>query len=114
MLHNGRLPGILAYIPVHVFFNLHVQSLGASAFPNIHLTALAGDLVDHTCQLLLGEGVLFIFPYYLSLFLLASLDKEDLQPSERAPRRACPQASRPEARMVVLEQPPVIDETDNL
>jgi hypothetical protein len=25
-------------------------------FPNIHLTTLAGDLVDHTCQFLLGEG----------------------------------------------------------
>ena len=28
-------------------------SLGAS---NVHLTTLAGDLVDHTCQFLLGEG----------------------------------------------------------
>ena len=24
--------------------------------PNVHLTTLAGDLVDHTCQFLLGEG----------------------------------------------------------
>ena len=33
-------------------------------------------------------------------------------PSQRAPRRPHPQARWPEARIVILEQPPVIDETD--
>ena len=58
----------------------------------------------------------FFFYFSLSSLLLASSGRR-LQskpsPSQRPPRRARPQARRPEARMVVLEQPPVIDETEN-
>ena len=56
MLCNGRLPcvSLVAFIPV--FFNSCLQA--PLCFPDIHLTTLAGDLVDHTYQFLLGEGVL--------------------------------------------------------
>ena len=43
---------LVACIPV--FSNLRLQA--PLCFPDIHLTTLARDLVDHTCQFLLGEG----------------------------------------------------------
>ena len=50
---NFAASGPVACIPV--FFNSCLQA--PLCFPDIHLTTLAGDLVDHTCQFLLGEGV---------------------------------------------------------
>ena len=56
MLCNGRLPCVPLVACIPVFFDSCLQA--PLCFPNIHLTTLAGDLVDHTCQFLLGEGVL--------------------------------------------------------
>ena len=58
MLCNGRFPCVPLVACIPVFFNSHLQA--PLSFPDIHLTTLAGDLVDHICQFLLGEGVLHL------------------------------------------------------
>ena len=55
---NGRFPCVPLVACIPVFFNSHLQA--PLCFPDIHLTTLAGDLVDHTYQFLLGEGVLHL------------------------------------------------------
>ena len=54
MLCNGRFPCVPLVTCILAFFNSHLQA--PLCFPDIHLTTLAEDLVDHTCQFLLGEG----------------------------------------------------------
>ena len=58
VLCNGRFPCVPLVACIPVFFNSHLQA--PLCFPDIHLTTLAGDLVDHTYQFLLGEGVLHL------------------------------------------------------
>ena len=54
MLCNGRFPCVPLIARIPVFFNSRLQV--PLSFPNIHLTTLEKNLVDHTCQFLLGEG----------------------------------------------------------
>ena len=58
MLCNSRFPCVPLVACIPVFYNSRLQA--PLCFPDIHLTTLAGDLVDHTCQFLLGEGVLHL------------------------------------------------------
>ena len=58
MLCNGRFPWVPLVACISVFFNSRLQA--PLCFPDIHLTTLAGDLVDHTCDFLLGKGVLHL------------------------------------------------------
>ena len=48
MLCNGRFPCVPLVACIPVFFNSGLQV--PLCFPNIHLTTLAGDLVEYTCQ----------------------------------------------------------------
>ena len=95
---------------VHLLFLALFCNNGMTA---ISLFALLQLVNYSTCTL---STSIFFFYFSLSSFLLASSGRR-LQskpsPSQRPPRRARPQARRPEARMVVLEQPPIIDETEN-
>ena len=56
MLSDGRLLSMPLAARVLVFFNPCFQP--SLRLPCVNLTTLAGDLIDHSCQFLHGEGVL--------------------------------------------------------
>ena len=66
MLYDGRLPGIPLLACISVFFNSRL-SLMPLHFPSIHLTTLAGDLVDHTCNTLFAAPLEAWSPVKVSL-----------------------------------------------